>query len=166
MIFINLIRTYDVLGQLNPANSRNKNLCESLLSDLLLRPKLRKTMTFEKDIPLPWEELFRPFLNYLILGIDITSCIVIAISIIRGFIMYIKTIRESPLKQTKEEEGIKRYVGNGLILALDLEVGSDIIKTILTPSQTELLALVVIVAIRISLSWSLSKDMRTDLENQ
>ncbi len=136
-----------------------------MLSDLLLRPKLRKTMTFEKDIPLPWEELFRPFLNYLILGIDITSCIVIAISIIRGFIMYIKTIRESPLKQTKEEEGIKRYVGNGLILALDLEVGSDIIKTILTPSQTELVALVVIVAIRISLSWSLSKDMRTDREN-
>jgi uncharacterized membrane protein len=122
-------------------------------------------MTSEKSIPMPWEELFRPFLNYLILGIDITACVVIAISIIRGFIMYIKTIRESPLEQTKKEEGIKRYVGDGLILALDLEVGSDIIKTILTPSQTELLGLVVIVAIRISLSWSLSKDIHTDLEN-
>ena len=51
--------------------------------------------------------------------------------------MYIKLLRRSPLEQTKEEEAIKRYVGNGLILALDLEVGSDIIKTILTPSESE-----------------------------
>ncbi len=47
--------------------------------------------------------------------------------------MYIKLklIRRSLLEQTKEEEGIKRFVGNSLILALDLEVGSNIIKTIL-----------------------------------
>jgi uncharacterized membrane protein len=122
-------------------------------------------MTAEESIAIPWEELLRPFLNYLTFGIDIAAGVVIAISIIRGFIMYIKTIRESPLEQTKEE-GIKRYVGNGLILALDLEVGSDIIKTVLTPSETDLLALAVIVAIRIALSWSLSKDIRTDPENQ
>ena len=74
--------------------------------------------------------------------------------------MYIKLLRRSPLEQTKEEEAIKRYVGNGLILALDLEVGSDIIKTILTPSESELLVLAVVVAIRITLSWSLSRDIR------
>jgi uncharacterized membrane protein len=123
-------------------------------------------MTAEGSIAVPWEELLRSFLNYLTFGIDIAAAIVIAISIIRGFIMYIKTIRRSPLEQTKEEEGVKRYVGNGLILALDLEVGSDIIKTVLTPSETDLLTLVVIVAIRIALSWSLSKDIRTDTENQ
>jgi uncharacterized membrane protein len=123
-------------------------------------------MPADESIAPPWVELLRPFLNYLTFGIDIAAAIVIAISIIRGFIMYIKTIRRSPLEQTKEEEGVKRYVGNGLILALDLEVGSDIIKTVLTPSETDLLTLVVIVAIRIALSWSLSKDIRTDTENQ
>lgn len=46
-------------------------------------------MTAEGSIALPWEELFRPFLNYLTFGIDITIAVVIAISIIRGFIMYI-----------------------------------------------------------------------------
>ena len=74
--------------------------------------------------------------------------------------MYIKLLRKSPLEQTKEEEGIKRFVGNGLILALDLEVGSDIIKTILAPSESDLIALSVIVAIRITLSWSLSRDIK------
>ncbi|MFZ0224612.1 MAG: DUF1622 domain-containing protein [Candidatus Nitrosopolaris sp.] len=107
------------------------------------------------------EELFRPFLEYLALGIDVAAGVVIALSVIRGFIMYVKLLRRSPLEQTKEEEGIKRYVGNGLILALDLEVGSDIIKTILIPSDRELISLAVIVAIRIALSWSLSRELKT-----
>ena len=107
------------------------------------------------------EELFRPFLQYLTLGIDVAAGVVIAISVIRGFIMYLKLLRRSPLEQTKEEEGIKRFVGNGLILALDLEVGSDIIKTILVPSESDLIALAVIVAIRITLSWSLSREIKT-----
>jgi uncharacterized membrane protein len=106
------------------------------------------------------EDLLNPFLGSLVFGIDIAVGVVITISIIRGFIMYIKLLRRSPLEQTKEEEGIKRYVGNGLILALDLEVGSDIIRSILTPSESDLLALAVVVAIRITLSWSLSRDIR------
>ena len=106
------------------------------------------------------EDLLSHFLGSLTFGIDIAVGVVIAISIIRGFIMYIKLLRKSPLEQTKEEEGIKRFVGNGLILALDLEVGSDIIKTILAPSESDLIALSVIVAIRITLSWSLSRDIK------
>ena len=106
-------------------------------------------------------EITRPFFEYLSLGIDVASGVIIAISVIRGFIMYIKLLRKSPLEQTKEEEGIKRFVGNGLILALDLQVGGDIIKTILEPSETDLITLGVIVAIRIVLSWSLSRDVKT-----
>ena len=117
-------------------------------------------------VPLTLEELIRPFLGYLTIVIDIAAGIVIAISIIRGFIMFIQTIRRSPLEQTKHESGIKRYIGNGLILALDIEVGSDIIRTILTPSTPELLALAVVVAIRIALSWSLSRDISVETENQ
>jgi uncharacterized membrane protein len=48
------------------------------------------------------------------------------------------------------------------ILALDLEVGSDIIRTILAPSESDLISLAVIVAIRITLSWSLSRDIKTN----
>src|SRR5215469_7793955 len=107
------------------------------------------------------EDLYRSFLGSLTFGIDIAVGIVIAISIIRGFIMYVKLLRKSPLDQTKEEEGIKRYVGNGLVLAL--EVGSAIIKTILTASNlaSELISLAFIVAIRIALSWSLSRGLKT-----
>jgi len=104
--------------------------------------------------------MLKPFLGSLAFGIDIAVGVVIAISVIRGFIMYVKLLRRSPLDQSREEEGIKQYVGNGLILALDLEVGSDIIRTILAPSESDLISLVVIVAIRITLSWSLSRDIK------
>ncbi|MFL6405499.1 MAG: DUF1622 domain-containing protein [Nitrososphaeraceae archaeon] len=119
-----------------------------------------------QSVPLTPEQLIRPFLEYLTVGIDVVAGIVIAISIIRGFIMFLRIIRKSPIDQTKREVGIKRYIGNGLILALDIEVGSDIIKTILTPSTPELLALAVVVGIRIALSWSLSRDIGVESENQ
>lgn len=112
------------------------------------------------QLPLTPEDLLKPFLGSLAFGIDIAVGVVIAISVIRGFIMYVKLLRRSPLEQSREEEGIKQYVGNGLILALDLEVGSDIIRTILAPSESDLISLVVIVAIRITLSWSLSRDIK------
>jgi uncharacterized membrane protein len=46
-----------------------------------------------------------------------------------------------------------------MLLALDFEIGSDILKTILLPSVRELTILAVIVGIRIVLSWSLSKEI-------
>ena len=106
------------------------------------------------------EDLLKTFLGSLTFGIDIAVGLVVAISVIRGFIMYVKLLRRSPPEQSREEEGIKQYVGNGLILALDLEVGSDIIRTILAPSESDLISLVIIVAIRITLSWSLSRDSK------
>jgi uncharacterized membrane protein len=119
-----------------------------------------------ESVPLTVEELVRPFLQYLTIIIEIAAGMVIAISIIRGFIMFLRTIRRSPLDQTKDEPSIKRYIGNGLILALDIVVGSDIIRTILTPSTSELLSLAVVVAIRIALSWSLSRDIHVESANQ
>jgi uncharacterized membrane protein len=114
------------------------------------------------QLPLAPEDLLKPFLGSLMFGIDIAVGVVIAISVIRGFIMYVRLLRRSPLEQSRDEEGIKQYVGNGLILALDLEVGSDIIRTILAPSESDLISLAVIVAIRITLSWSLSRDIKTN----
>ena len=68
------------------------------------------------------------------------------------------------LSSRQKGEGLKgdfvrfRLTG-GLLLALDLVVGSDILTTILDPSTDDLLRLSVIVAIRIVLGWSLSKEI-------
>jgi uncharacterized membrane protein len=49
-------------------------------------------------------------------------------------------------------------LARGLLLSIDFEVGSDILKTILVPSPNEL-SILAVVGIRIVLSWSLSKEI-------
>ncbi len=62
-------------------------------------------------------------------------------------------------EQTQEKETIRLRLARGMLLALDFEVGSDILKTILVPTVSDLAILAVIVGIRIVLSWSLSKEI-------
>ena len=64
-----------------------------------------------------------------------------------------------------DKEAIRLRLARGMLLALDFEVGSDILKTILVPSTTDLTILAVIVSIRIILSWSLSKEIDRHSKN-
>ena len=105
------------------------------------------------------EYLTRPYVSYLTFGIDIAAGIIIAISVSTALIAFFKILRKSPKEQTQEKETIRLRLAGGLLLALDFEVGSDILKTILVPSSNELSLLAVVVGIRIVLSWSLSKEI-------
>jgi uncharacterized membrane protein len=105
------------------------------------------------------EYLIRPYVGYLTFGIDIAAGIIIAISAATALFAFFKILRKSPKEQTQEKETIRLRLARGLLLALDFEVGSDILKTILVPSANELSILAVVVSIRIVLSWSLSKEI-------
>jgi uncharacterized membrane protein len=105
------------------------------------------------------EYLIRPYVGYLTFGIDIAAGIIIAISAATALFAFFKILRKSPKEQTEEKETIRLRLARGLLLALDFEVGSDILKTILVPSANELSILAVVVGIRIVLSWSLSKEI-------
>jgi uncharacterized membrane protein len=105
------------------------------------------------------EYLIRPYVGYLTFGIDIAAGIIIAISAATALFAFFKILRKSPTEQTQDKETIRLQLARGLLLALDFEVGSDILKTILVPSANELAILAVVVGIRIVLSWSLSKEI-------
>ncbi len=105
------------------------------------------------------EYLIRPYVGYLTFGLDIAAGIIIAISAATALFAFFKILRKSPKEQTEDKETIRLRLARGLLLALDFEVGSDILKTILVPSASELSILAVVVAIRIILSWSLSKEI-------
>ena len=112
------------------------------------------------------EYLIRPYVGYLTFGIDIAAGIIIAISAATALFAFFKILRKSPKEQTQDKETIRLRLARGLLLALDFEVGSDILKTILVPSANVLSILAVVVGIRIVLSWSLSKEIdrhKTDL---
>ena len=105
------------------------------------------------------ESILIPYVNYLTFGIDIAAGLIIGISVILALISFLKIILKSSKEQTITNESIRLRLARSLLLALGFEVGSNILKTIIVPSISELTTLAVIVGIRIVLSWSLSKEI-------
>jgi uncharacterized membrane protein len=98
-------------------------------------------------------------LNYITIGIEIAAAIIIGISAVIAFIGYIRTLSRRQKGEVSKGDAVRFRLAGGLLLALDLVVGSDILTTVLDPSTEELIRLSVIVAIRIILGWSLSKEI-------
>ena len=108
-------------------------------------------------------ESLKPFTDviipYITTGIDAAAAIIIAISVIIAFIGYFRTLFRRQKGEGSKGDVIRVRLVGGLLLALDFVVGSDILTTILDPNAEELIRLSVIVAVRIILGWSLSKEI-------
>jgi uncharacterized membrane protein len=114
------------------------------------------------------ESLLQPFVSAVTFGIDIAAGVIIGISALFGLISFLKILTKPTKEQTQDKETIRLRLARGMLLALDFEVGSDILKTVLVPSLNGLSILAVVVGIRIVLSWSLSKEIdnhNIDLRN-
>ena len=115
--------------------------------------------TIETVDALSPEHLLAAIIDYITFGIDISAGIIIGTSVIIALIGYVKIFGRASKDQTSKGATIRFRLAGGLLLALDFEVGSDILKTILVPTINELIILSVIVALRIVLGWSLSKEI-------
>jgi uncharacterized membrane protein len=118
------------------------------------------------------EELAEGFLAYFIEHAVLALEIIIAIIII--FIVGITLAhllqvllsmlrrRQEERQQRREHVGqIVRHMLRGMLISLDFLVAADLLRTILVPSIEDLASLAFIVAIRILLSWSLSKEIES-----
>ena len=105
------------------------------------------------------EPFLNVILNYVTIGIEVAAAIIIGISAVIAFIGYIRTLSRRQKGEVSKGDAVRFRLAGGLLLALDLVVGSDILTTILDPSTEDLIRLSVIVAIRIVLGWSLSKEI-------
>jgi uncharacterized membrane protein len=116
----------------------------------------------------PAENTAEVFLEQLIDYTSFALEIIVAIIIIIIVAITLASLIRIFLSSLKKKEGEQRPIRihqlvtrmlRGLLIALDFLVAADILKTILVPSVNELGILVVIVVIRILLSWSLSKEI-------
>jgi uncharacterized membrane protein len=105
------------------------------------------------------EPFIHQIIGYITTGIDIAAAIIIGISVVITFIGYFRTLFRRQKGEASKGDVIRFRLVGGLLLALDLVVGSDILTTILDPNAEELIRLSVIVAVRIILGWSLSKEI-------
>ena len=108
---------------------------------------------------IPIEAIRSYYIDLITFGIDLLAASVIIISVIMALISFLKILKNPIKDQTMDKESIRLRLARGILLALDFEIGSDIIKTMRIPGIKELLILGVIVTIRIVLSWSLSKEI-------
>jgi uncharacterized membrane protein len=114
------------------------------------------------------ESFLQPYVSAVTFGLDIAAGIIIGISALFALVSFLKILTKSTIEQTQDKETIRLRLARGMLLALDFEVGSDILKTVLVPSLNGLSILAVVVGIRIVLSWSLSKEIdnhNIDLKN-
>ena len=93
--------------------------------------------------------------------ITIIIIVVVGITLANLFKIMLSTLMNKEEKEKRREYvgQLVRHMLRGLLISLDLLVAADILKSFLVPSVTELITLAIIVAIRIVLSWSLSKEI-------
>jgi uncharacterized membrane protein len=105
-------------------------------------------------------ELFHLLIEYIIIAIEVIVAILIAgIVIITVFRLVKLGLSRITQKQQKEEK-IVNLMLRGLLISLDFLIAADLLQTILAPSTEDLIVLVLIVVIRILLTWSLGKELR------
>ena len=106
-------------------------------------------------------------IGYTVIALEIIITIIIII-IVGITLANLVKIMVSALINKEEKEKQREYLGQlvrrmlrGLLISLDFLVAADLLKSILVPSVTELIILAFVVAIRIVLSWSLSKEIES-----
>jgi uncharacterized membrane protein len=106
-------------------------------------------------------------IEYTVIALEIIVTIIIII-IVGITLANLFKIMVSTLIHKEEKEKQREYLGQlvrrmlrGLLISIDFLVAADLLKSILVPSVTELIILAFVVAIRIVLSWSLSKEIES-----
>ncbi len=92
----------------------------------------------------------------------IITTIILAIIVITLFSLLKVTISSLRKREGQARLHIDEIVPRllrGLLISLDILVATDILKTILVPSITQLAILIIIVIVRVLLTFSLSKEI-------
>ena len=111
------------------------------------------------------EVLLKQLIDHTVFALESLITILIIIIVVITLVSFFKIMLSSFKKRDREQQSttIHRTVIRmlrGLLVSLDFLIAADILKTMLVPSITELGILVVVVVIRILLSWSMSKEIQ------
>jgi uncharacterized membrane protein len=113
------------------------------------------------------EDIGKVFLDGLIGNVVYALEIIITIIILVIIAITLFSLLKATISSLrKREEQVRLRINEivsrllrGMLISLDILVAADILKTILVPSITELAVLVIIVVVRVLLTFSLSKEI-------
>lgn len=105
----------------------------------------------------PWIELF---LSYTAAAAEVAAALVIGVAILRGIGAYLRKLVTRSSKQNLDSvEGIRLQLGRVLTLGLEFTVASDILRTAVAPTRSDILNLGSIVLLRTLLNYFLEQEI-------
>ena len=106
-------------------------------------------------------------MEYLIIALEGIIAILIIVVVFRTIYDIIKKclvglVKKDPEQQLHNYQIVRRML-RGLLYSLDFLIAVDILKTLIIPSPDQLLSFIVVVVIRILLSWAMSKELEKSI---
>ena len=105
------------------------------------------------------QSLLDSFLTFVTILVDVAAGLIISISVLRATYYFLTMLYKSREERTIQRKTVRIELVSGLLLGIDFEVGSDVLRSILLPDYADLLALGVVIALRVVLSWSLTREI-------
>jgi uncharacterized membrane protein len=108
---------------------------------------------FNTDAALTW------LLTAVIFLANLAGGIVVGVATIRGLFLYVTSLIRDRGEDIPKES-IRLSIGRSLTLALEFQVGADILSTAREPTQRDIIVLGAIVILRTALNFFLQRELR------
>ena len=113
-------------------------------------------------------EFITLIMEYIILTLEGIIALFIIVVVCRTLYDIIKKnlvglVKKDSPHQLENYQIVRRML-RGLLYSLDILIAVDILKTLMVPSSSQLLSFIVIVVIRILLSWAMSKELEKNIQ--
>lgn len=113
-----------------------------------------------------FEEIVRIVTSWLANLADLSGAIVVGVAAVRGLLAFLTAIgglvlRRGTVTSGNEipKEEIRLSLARSLALALEFEVGADILRTVVTPSWNDIVLLGAIILLRTVLNYFLQREL-------
>ena len=114
----------------------------------------------ETPVPaLPAEDLVRHSVQWLCLGVETTGAAIVGLGIFLGLFLFLRALLT---RQTADFNAIRLTLSRYLALALEFQLGADILSTAVAPTWNEIGKLGTIAVIRTGLNYFLSREMKDE----
>lgn len=106
------------------------------------------------------ESLLTSVVDYLTLVAELSGAFVIAVGVLRALWSFIPHIFRRERDEGEYKEDIRLQLGKSLALALEFELGADILKTAVAPTLPIIAQLAAIIVLRTALNYFLERELR------
>ena len=97
--------------------------------------------------------------QWLKLGVEVTGALIVALGVTIGIVQFLFALAA---RRVANFNAIRLVLARYLALALEFQLGADILSTAVAPSWTEIGKLGAIAVIRTALNFFLSREMREE----